>query len=71
MCICPKASLSINTVKALLSPRGAYLILGPKKGGTYKRGGLNREGALISNHKFSINFTITPLTKTEQEMGYV
>ena len=58
------------TVKYIF-PRGAYLISGPKKGGLIERGGL------ISNHKFSRKFTvifetftITPLTKTEQEMGY-
>ena len=41
-----------TTVKALISPLGAYLISGPK------RGGLDREGGLISNHIFSTNFTI-------------
>ena len=59
-----------HTVKALLSPRGAYLILGLKKGagGGLIREGLNREGGAYFK---SYIFEKIHFSKTEQEMGYV
>ena len=38
-----EVSVLLTTIKVLLSPQGAYLISGPKKGG----GVLNREGGLF------------------------
>ena len=73
-----------NTVKALLIPQGACLISGLKRerggGGAYWRGGLNRDGGgayFKSFNKFDEihtnfpNFTMTPISKTEQEIGHV
>ena len=63
----------VNTVQALLSPRGGYLISGPKRGGliregslTEKGGGVNREGGAywksdVIDNNFP-NFAIIPVT---------
>ena len=71
----PTGNKVVNTVKALLSSQGAYLISGPKRGGFMREGGLiEREGgAYFKSHIFDeihnnfIYFTIIPITKTEQE----
>ena len=39
---------NINTVKALLSPRGAYLILDLPEGGLNRKGGLLERGGLFT-----------------------
>ena len=66
-----------NTVNALLSPPGGYLFSSRKKGGPIGEGGLieggGGGGGFITQifkkiHINFSNFTITPLTKTEQEM---
>ena len=66
----PTAGIHVAiAVKALLSPRGAFLISGPK------RGVLIREVGLIQIfdeiHNDFPYFTIAPITKTEQENGFV
>ena len=43
------------TVKALLSPRGAYLILGLKKRGLIREGGLIERGGLFQIINFREN----------------
>ena len=62
-----------NYHKSLLRPRGAFLISGPEREGLNRKGG----GGLFQiiyfdeiQNNFS-NFTITPITKTEQETGFV
>ena len=41
--------INTATVKALLSPRGAYLILDLPEGGLYREGGLLERGAYSQN----------------------
>ena len=70
------------TAKALLSPREAYLILGPKRRGLIRERGLIKSGGgggltpiHIISTEFTINscpnFTITSITETEHEVRFV
>ena len=49
-----------NTVRALLSPRGTYLILDPKRGGLIKEGGLTERGGglFLIIYFFFTKFTV-------------